>query len=90
MEVGQKEQLDRRRFLKRAGTIAWSAPVIYSLLSEQAFAQSISCGTAPGLGTNDMCPTPDGCPSTRPNCCHTNATTACVCLNTTTAQRGCV
>ena len=30
--------IDRRRFLKRAGTIAWSTPLILSLMSEAAYA----------------------------------------------------
>ncbi len=30
--------IDRRRFLKRAATVAWSTPVILSLMSEAAYA----------------------------------------------------
>jgi hypothetical protein len=31
-------EIDRRRFLKRAGTIAWSTPVIITLLAQSAAA----------------------------------------------------
>lgn len=43
---GQREVLDRRRFLGRIGTIAWSTPVIWTLMSDTALAQCAGSGVA--------------------------------------------
>ena len=42
-EVNSDQTIDRRRFLRRAGTVAWSTPVIMSVLASRAGAQV--CGT---------------------------------------------
>jgi hypothetical protein len=34
---------DRREFLKRAGNLAWAAPLILTLTAERAGAQAFSC-----------------------------------------------
>ena len=52
-QTSDREVEDRRRFLRRAGTIAWSAPIIVTLLAESAAASHLSgcihqnseCGT---------------------------------------------
>lgn len=36
----------RREFLRQAGTIAWATPLILTLVSDPARAQSVSCSPA--------------------------------------------
>jgi hypothetical protein len=38
-ELNRDESIDRRRFLRRAGTVAWSTPVIMTVLASRAGAQ---------------------------------------------------
>lgn len=45
---GDPSAVDRRRFLKRAGTIAWSTPLVWTVIQESALAQP--CG-----GNNAAC-----------------------------------
>lgn len=91
--------VDRRRFLKRAGTIAWSAPIIYSLMTESALATHVPCGQTSSAGGGVFrCPT-STCPSTSPNCCSTSSASnnaSCTCYSatqrtalSTTAQLSC-
>jgi hypothetical protein len=42
-ELNRDESIDRRRFLRRAGTVAWSTPVIMTVLASRAGAQA--CGS---------------------------------------------
>lgn len=42
-ELTRDESIDRRRFLRRAGTVAWSTPVIMTVLASRAGAQA--CGS---------------------------------------------
>jgi hypothetical protein len=43
--IQSEEGRSRRRFLKRAGTVAWSAPFIVTMMSRSAQAQVLYCGT---------------------------------------------
>jgi len=45
-ELNRDESIDRRRFLRRAGTVAWSTPVIMTVLASRAGAQP--CGQLGG------------------------------------------
>ncbi len=38
-ELNRDEAIDRRRFLRRAGTVAWTTPVIMTVLASRAGAQ---------------------------------------------------
>jgi hypothetical protein len=42
MHPGLQEVEDRRRFLRRAGTVAWSTPIIMTLMAESAAASHLS------------------------------------------------
>ena len=75
-----REVEDRRRFLRRAGTIAWSTPMIMTLLAESAAASHLSgcihqnaeCGDVSGGPTTFTCVSdPPGSGSTA-NCCSPN------------------
>ncbi len=58
------ELIERRRFLKRAATVAWAVPVVYTLTTGPAHAQVILCGTAVG----GVCPNTPACPTPLPVC----------------------
>ena len=69
--------IDRRRFLKRALVVGWSTPVIMSIMSEHAVAQSPACGSRSG---GNPCPNTPDCPPSRNFCCTTtNSGGSCQC-----------
>ena len=71
------ENVERRKFLKRALVVGWSTPVIMSILSEHAVAQSPACGTRSG---NQSCPNNPACPPSRAKCCTTSSNgSSCAC-----------
>ena len=73
----QNGSIERRKFLKRALVVAWSTPVIMTIASEHALAQSPACGTRSG---GNPCPNSPDCPSSRNFCCTTtNNGSACAC-----------
>jgi anaerobic selenocysteine-containing dehydrogenase len=58
--------VQRRDFLKRAAVVAWSTPVIFTMMSRPAAAQVVVCGDCPGCAVGDPCTTPDSevtCPT---------------------------
>ncbi len=61
--IGQREAIDRRRFLKGAATVAWAAPVIATLSASPAYAACVpldgNCGP--------LDPVTNACPAG--NCC---------------------
>ena len=91
MDEVRANEVDRRRFLKRAGTIAWSAPVIYTLMAEHALAQSTPCSDTQSPGPTSTCVENTTCPSSAPRCCRVNALGAsdCRCYPTVNSQTGC-
>lgn len=54
---GDSSTIDRRRFLKRAGAVAWSTPFILTVMQESAFASSHCLGAAATCGTGGQCST---------------------------------
>ena len=56
-EVGRNE-VQRRTFLKRAATVAWATPIVYTMMSNPAFAQTspIQCNTNSGGSPGSSCP----------------------------------
>lgn len=68
--VATAEVVRRRDFLRRGVVVAWSTPVIMSILSEHALAQTPSCGSFSG---NTACPNNPTCPSSKPHCCANEA-----------------
>jgi hypothetical protein len=71
----QGPEIDRRRFLKRAGTVAWSTPIIITLLAESAAASHPSgcihdgaeCGTY--QSSSRTCIDLAGDPGSTGDCC---------------------
>lgn len=41
--MSEHAELDRRRFLKHAGTVAWATPLIVTMAAGRAGAQAFSC-----------------------------------------------
>lgn len=76
-ETGTSADLDRRRFLKRAATVAWAAPTIITVLSSPAYGQT-SCPSGDNLGA--------ACSATTLSC--NTATGGCVCCAAGTANAG--
>ncbi len=68
--TSSEAQINRRRFLRDAAVVAWSTPVIFTLISEHALAQATSCGTRPNTGgvPTGPCPNNPACPPSKPNC----------------------
>jgi hypothetical protein len=67
-ELNRDESIDRRRFLRRAGAVAWSTPLIVTVLASRAGAQtclptSSACSTTspPACCLPDIC-----CPTGTP------------------------
>ena len=76
-ELNRDESIDRRRFLRRAGTVAWSTPVIMTVLASRAGAQ-----TCLGLGVACSLTSPPPC--CEPNlCCPTGTVNAGSCRRLT-------
>lgn len=80
-QTSDREVEDRRRFLRRAGTIAWSAPIIVTLLAESAAASHLSGCIHQNSECGDVTGGPSGpfsCVSDPPesnsinNCCSPN------------------
>jgi hypothetical protein len=68
-------EVDRRRFLKRAGTVAWLTPAILTLSTKAAYAthctgRNAECGAVSGSGCNTtgflVCCTQCSCQQTGP------------------------
>lgn len=86
--ISHHEVENRRRFLRRAGTIAWSTPVIMTLLAESAAASHLSgcihqngeCGDVSGGGPFICIADPPGSGSNL-NCCSPNTCTPTVNVN---------
>lgn len=77
MESSRSAEVVRRRdFLRRGAVVAWSTPLIMSILSEHAVAQTPACGTYSG---NNNCPNSPACPSSKPHCCATGSGKNCGC-----------
>lgn len=76
-ELNRDESIDRRRFLRRAGAVAWSTPVIMTVLASRAGAQ----GTC--LANGSTCST-----TSAPFCCTTPIQLTC-CPTGTTRQGTC-
>ena len=89
-ESSTTSSVQRREFLKRTMVVAWSTPLIMTIMSETALAQSPSCGT---LGSGNpastrRCADNPACTSpTKPVCCGTSTTigSACNCYPSTTS-----
>lgn len=73
-KTGNPADLDRRRFLKRAATVAWAAPTIITVLSSPAYGQT-SCPSGNNKGV--------ACSATTLSC---NTTGGCVCCASGTAN----
>jgi hypothetical protein len=71
-EGGQTSRIERRRFLREAATVAWATPVIWTLMSQAAGAQSCA---GSGVRCCDAC-SPDGDPNLN-LVCITGVTTPC-------------
>lgn len=54
---GDSSTIDRRRFLKRAGTVAWTTPFILSVMQESAFATSHCLLAGATCGSGGQCST---------------------------------
>ena len=56
--MAEHAELDRRRFLKQASTVAWATPLVLTLTASRAGAQAISCiptGLACGVWDGSTC-----------------------------------
>jgi hypothetical protein len=62
-EAPPKDEMDRRRFLRLAGRVAWSTPVIWSVMQSRAAASHGTC-----LHRFDRC-SAGGVPCCPPNEC---------------------
>ena len=74
--------IQRRDFLKRTLVVGWSAPVIMTIMSEHALAQSPGCGvlSSGGQAANRRCADNPACVSaSRPVCCATATANATPC-----------
>jgi hypothetical protein len=60
-ELNRDESIDRRRFLRRAGTVAWTTPLIMTVIASRAGAQ-VEC-----LQQSAICS-----PTSPPPCCAPN------------------
>ena len=59
----------RRGFLKRALVVGWTTPMIMSIMSEHAVAQTPACGSRQGA---NPCTNAPSCPPSAPHCCRTS------------------
>jgi hypothetical protein len=74
--------IERRKFLKKAIAVTWMTPVIMTIASEHAVAQTPACGT----GNPCLVTTP--CPASKPKCCRTSGNN-CGCFVSVTGQTRC-
>ncbi len=84
-ESTSSQAVDRRLFLKRAGVVAWSAPVILTLMQEKASAQAC-------LANNATCATlvdPDGPPASNGTCNTTGFASCCTGLSCAISGNAC-
>lgn len=86
MTLTERQTIERRSFLKRALVLAWSTPIILTIASEHALAQTVACGKV--IGASLVCSNSPACTAaSTPRCCATSSVKfePCNCYSSTTA-----